>query len=237
MSSAFFIHDISNVDVRVAIWRHLLPRVELFYAVKTNPDQAIVDRCAKLATGFDVASPAEMLQVYKCGGNFEKVIYANPVKSPAHIAKALEYGIKKMTFDSVEELEKIKKVMPDAECVLRISTDSSLTTAIYNLNEKYGLPMNKVDDVLRAAKNLDMRIKGVAFHVGSGGVGVKAYASSIINARKIFDRAVELELPEMDFLDLGGGFSMVHPEPENNFNVVGPIISVLLEEHFADPKI
>ena len=41
-----------------------------------------------------------------------------------------------MTFDSREELQKIARYLPDAECVLRIATKE--TTAAYNLSEKYG---------------------------------------------------------------------------------------------------
>ena len=107
----------------MAIWRHILPRVELFYAVKTNPNQGIVDRVAALGGGFDVASPQEMEQVAKAGGDFKKVIYAHPVKNPADLEVAKKFGIKLMTFDSIEELEKIKKVIPDAECVIRIATE------------------------------------------------------------------------------------------------------------------
>jgi diaminopimelate decarboxylase len=47
-----------------------------------------------------------------------------------------------MTFDSVEELHKIKVNYPDAHCVLRITT--TVTTAVYNLNEKYGIDMEDV---------------------------------------------------------------------------------------------
>ena len=67
----------------------------------------------------------------------EKVIFANPVKQEYMIEAAKAYGIKKMTFDSTEELHKIKKIFPEAECVLRIATEA--TDAFYNLSEKFGL--------------------------------------------------------------------------------------------------
>jgi ornithine decarboxylase len=66
----------------------------------------------------------------------EKMIFANPVKSIPHFKFSCEKGIKKMTFDSKEELQKIARYFPDAECVLRIATKE--TTAAYNLNEKFG---------------------------------------------------------------------------------------------------
>jgi ornithine decarboxylase len=116
-----------------------MPKVELFYAVKTNPDSKIVERCHNLGTGFDVASTAEMEMVKSFGVDSENLIFANPVKSIEDLKTAKKFGIKKMTFDSIEELYKIKKIIPSAECVLRIATDASMTTALYNLNEKFGV--------------------------------------------------------------------------------------------------
>ena len=35
---AFYIFDSQSADERITLWRQFLPRVELFYAVKTNPN-------------------------------------------------------------------------------------------------------------------------------------------------------------------------------------------------------
>jgi ornithine decarboxylase len=78
-----------------------------------------------------------------------------------------------MTFDSIEELEKISKDFPGAECILRIATDT--TTALYNLSEKFGAPINEIETILKAAKKLGLYVKGVAFHTGSGGVTFDSY--------------------------------------------------------------
>ena len=82
-----------------------------------------------------------------------------------------------MTFDNEEELHKIKKNFPKADCVLRIETN--ITSAIYNLNEKFGAKMSDVPKLLELGKKLGLRIKGVAFHTGSGGVKFESYESSL----------------------------------------------------------
>ena len=140
-----------------------------------------------------------------------------------------------MTFDSIEELEKIKSVYPEADCVLRIATDVS--SAIYQLSEKFGALMSDVPDILKAAKNLGLRIKGVSFHTGSGGVKFETYRSSLLNARKIFDMAPDFGLEAMDLLDIGGGFTMIHPGTGKNFDEVAPMISDMIDEVFPDRNI
>jgi ornithine decarboxylase len=87
-----------------------------------------------------------MREVLKLGVNPEKCIYANPVKQEEHILVAKELGVKKMTFDSIEELHKIKKTFPQAECILRIAVEN--TTAVYNLSEKFGAFMEDVPKIL-----------------------------------------------------------------------------------------
>lgn len=44
-------------------------------------------------------------------------------------------------------------------------------------------------------------------------------------------------MPEMDFLDIGGGFTMIHPEGNKNFDSTGPKIGKLIDEYFPDPKV
>ena len=109
-----------------------------------------------------------------------------------------------MTFDTEEELDKIAKYFPQAEVVLRIAC--CVTDAKYQLSEKYGAHMEDVPSMLKKAKALCLKIIGVSFHTGSGGVSYKSYEGCIINARKVFDMAKKIGI-QMNFLDLGGGFS------------------------------
>ena len=123
-----------------------MPRVELFYAVKTNPQQSIIDRCMEHKTGFDVASGSEIKKIIASGGKPDMCIYASPIKKVADLLLAKEHGIKMMTFDCSEELYKIHKHFPEAQCVLRIATEK--TTALYNLSEKFGAFMTEVPELL-----------------------------------------------------------------------------------------
>ena len=101
-------------------WQRLCPRVEPFYAVKCNNDPAILQTLALLGTGFDCASRAEIDQVLQMGVSPERIIFANPCKIKSHVEFAKQKDVAMMTFDDEHELEKIKKIYPDAKLVLRI---------------------------------------------------------------------------------------------------------------------
>lgn len=57
-----------------------MPRVEMFYAVKSNPDQRVLQTCLNEGVGFDVASIGEMEDLVKLGCRGDRMIFANPVK-------------------------------------------------------------------------------------------------------------------------------------------------------------
>ena len=83
--------------------------------------------------------------------------------------------------------------------------------------------------MLQTAKDLGLRVKGVAFHTGSGGVTFASYNESLLNTRKVFDEALQLGLPPLEIVDIGGGFTMVSPEQEKNFDFVAPLISEAID--------
>ncbi|XP_076033116.1 ornithine decarboxylase-like [Oratosquilla oratoria] len=48
--------ELDDIVRKVERWRRLLPRVDLFYAVKCNPERVIIDTLVSLGCGFDCAS-------------------------------------------------------------------------------------------------------------------------------------------------------------------------------------
>lgn len=97
--------------------------------------------------------------------------------------------------------------------------------------------MDSIPELLQCAKDIGIRVKGVSFHVGSGGVPAISYLNSLENAKKIFEKNVELGLQPMDLVDIGGGYSMVNPDLNKNFVVVGSILNTRIDELFPDKSV
>lgn len=109
-----------------------------------------------------------------------------------------------MTFDNTDELYKIKKLFPDAELFLRISTDDS--SSLCRLSLKFGAAMDTTNELLTVAKSLGLNVVGVSFHVGSGASDPNAFWDAVKDARTVFDQAL-LHGYKLRTLDVGGGFS------------------------------
>jgi len=178
---------------------------------------------AKLGTGFDCASRAEIDLVLDLGVDPSRIIYAQPCKTKSYLRHARRVGVKQMTFDNSDELYKIKHCFPDAELVLRILTDDS--TSLCRLSEKFGASMDSTRELLQLAKGLDLNVVGVSFHVGSGASDPGSFAKSVQDARDVFDQAATLGF-DLRLLDVGGGFV------DETFERFAAVLNEALEEQF-----
>jgi ornithine decarboxylase len=91
-----FVVDHHEIRRNYAMFRKHLPRVQAYYAVKANPDPAIVKTLFDAGASFDVASMPEFNIVHenikswpaKKRQDFiwDKIVYANPVKDNRTLA-------------------------------------------------------------------------------------------------------------------------------------------------------
>lgn len=96
------------------------------------------------------------------------------------------------------------------------------------MTQKFGAPQTMYSSILDTCVKIGLTVRGVSFHVGSGGCSFSAYHDSILNAKKVFELAKQKGMPDLDILDIGGGFSMSAETEECNFDKVAPKIMNLL---------
>lgn len=151
-----------------------------------------------------------------------RIIYAHPCKTKSYLRHARNVGVTQMTFDNADELRKIKSCYPEAELVLRILTDDS--TSVCRLSTKYGASLEDAEELLHLAKDLELNLVGVSFHVGSGASDPTSFSAAVKDARHLFDRAAELGF-DLKLLDVGGGFV------DETFETFAENLHEALEEH------
>ncbi|CAD6565190.1 MAG: Ornithine decarboxylase [Alectoria sarmentosa] len=220
---AFFVADMGEVYRQHLRWKMNLKRVKPHYAVKCNPDPEVLRLLAGLGTGFDCASKSEIEQVLNLGVDPSRIIYAQPCKTNSYVRFAAERGVKQMTFDNSDELYKIKRFFPDAELFLRILTDDS--TSLCRLSDKFGASLGTTIDLLTLAKDLELNVTGVSFHVGSGASDPQSFDRAVRDARIVFDQAADIGY-SLKTLDVGGGFS------GDLFESMANVLSKALDENF-----
>lgn len=180
-------------------WVQSLPEVRPFYAVKCNSDPSLLAAMAAIGSGFDCGSRAEIESVLALG-----IIFANTCKMEFHIKYAATVGVNLTTFDSVAEVEKIRKLHPKFSLLMRIKSPEDGRAPRRASDSKFGALPEEVAPLLHAAQ---LSVVGVSFHVGTAVKNFKAYAAAIEAAKTAFETAARLGMPQMRVLNIGGGFS------------------------------
>lgn len=199
--SAFYVVNLGSIVEQHNTWRELLPTVRPYYAVKCNPNPAVIDMLHILGVGFDCASKDEIRLVKERGA--DDIVFANPCKAGGDIQFARAEGVDTLVVDDVNELLKIKLYHPEAKLIVRIMTNDSHSACRFNC--KFGAALEDLDDLMVTAASMDLNVVGVSFHVGSQCRDPSVYREAIANARRVFDIAESLGRP-MSLLDIGGGF-------------------------------
>jgi len=229
--SVFTTVDLGRLIYQARLWKRYLPRVQPYYAVKSNPDINILRSLFILGVNFDCASKGEIQQILEIGAEPSQIIYANPAKGFDHIIYAREKDVRLMTFDNIFELQKILQNFPNAELVLRISSND--TMSLLPFGYKFGARKDDAFALIAACSELKANLVGISFHVGSGCYSPVAFIDTLHRAREMFSEAEKYGI-NLSLLDIGGGFPGDDEGPitfSEIASAIAPVIDSLFPSH------
>ncbi|MCX8109550.1 MAG: type III PLP-dependent enzyme [Verrucomicrobiae bacterium] len=193
-------------------FRRYFPKVQVYYAVKANPDPAIVRTLYLEGSSFDVASWTEFQLVYENIRHlparqrqdfiWDKIIYANPIK-PRETLQKLDPYKPLVTYDNIEELRKIRRFAPHAGLVLRLRVPN--TGSMVELSSKFGCDPGDAVDLIQAAFDMKLVVEGLSFHVGSQCTNPLNFVQALNMASAVMNEARSRGY-NIRILDIGGGF-------------------------------
>jgi ornithine decarboxylase len=185
-----------------------LPGVELYYALKPLPLAEVVAELNELGAHFDVATSGELRLIRTQGVPPERCMHTHPIKSPAEIATALRYGIRRFVVDNPDELRKFTRHRKRVELLLRVSFRNP--AAVVDLSRKFGCEPAAVPALLDMAADLGLSVRGLSFHVGSQVADPGKYVEAIAACRDLLSDATARGHTGLDCLDIGGGFPVAY---------------------------
>ncbi len=234
-----FVIDHDELRKNYRQFRRYLPRVQVYYAVKANPDPAIVRTLYKEGASFDVASMPEFMIVHKNIENlpakerqdwiWDKIIYANPTKPTATLEELNQYK-PLVTFDNFEEIVKIKKHAPNAGLALRLKVPN--TGAMVELSSKFGASPGEAVDLILAADKAGLAVEGISFHVGSQTTNFENYVQALSLTASVFQEARDRGYTKMNLIDIGGGFPAPYDASVKPFRELAKVINSEIDRLF-----
>ena len=175
----------------------------IHYAVKANPERAVVERLVQLGSGFDAASRGEIELVLSQGADPSHVSFGNTIKRASDIAFAHHAGVTLFAADDEAELDKIAAHAPGARVYIRLLVDNP--EADWPLSRKFGVPVERVLPLLAHARAVGLVPHGLSFHVGSQTREARMWAGTLDRVAEVWAEARAAGF-DLRLLNIGGGF-------------------------------
>jgi len=223
--------DIEAVAERYAALSAGLAGARIHYAVKANPERAVIERLAALGSRFDAASRAEIELCLSQGAAPADISFGNTVKRPADIAWAHGIGIDLFAADAEEELQKIAAHAPGARVYIRLLVEHS--PGDWPLSRKFGCAPEEALRLIGTAWNLGLRPVGLSFHVGSQTRQAAMWRPVLDIVAEVW-HAARAQGFALDLLNIGGGFPAFYGEPVQAAEAYGSQVMAEIRARFGD---
>lgn len=195
------------------------------YAVKANPNAAVLATLSRAGLGADVVSIGEYRRARAAGIPAECIVFSGVGKTEPEMAEAIKGGLLQFNVESIEEARTLSAVASSmgspAAVGFRINPDveagahAKITTG--TADNKFGIPPEQALAAFSEANELPgLQVTGITVHIGS-------QLTSLDPLKKAFVRLGELLATvraaghDIRLVDLGGGLGVPHgrdqPEP------------------------
>jgi ornithine decarboxylase len=225
----FLVLDLDVVAERYRALRAALPEADVFYAVKANPEPAVLRLLLGLGCRFDVASAGEVDLCLEIGATGADLSFGNTVKKVSAIRHAFEHGVRLFAFDADSELDKLTAHAPGSTVFCRVLCDGS--GADWPLSRKFGCDPALAVDLLRRAAAQGHEV-GVSFHVGSQQRDTAAWDRALAGVADLLAQLRGSGI-EPALVNLGGGFPGRYLEPVDEVADYGRAIVRSLRRRFG----
>ncbi len=226
----FLVLDLDVIKANYEALRTKLPYAKVYYAVKANPDDAVVSLLRDLGSNFDVATRYELDQLLRLGVGPDRLSFGNTIKKERDIAYFYEKGVRLFVTDSPSDLDKISRAAPGSKVFFRLLTEG--LGADWPLSKKFGSHPDLARQLIKLSVRLGLEPYGISFHPGSQQRDVGAWSSAITTAGQLFRWAREEANVKLKMLNMGGGFPADYVEPTDTLQQYAEDISRFLDNNF-----
>ena len=174
-----YVYSRATLERHARVFREALSSLDnphIAFAVKANPNLAVLKILANEGYGADVVSGGELTRALAAGMKPEDIVFSGVGKTHAELLQGLDEGIGQFNIESEEEGYELSAIAARqgkrAACALRVNPDVDARThakiSTGKSENKFGVPLDRAAEIysgLAREDGLDMR--GIAVHIGS----------------------------------------------------------------------
>ena len=195
-------------------------RVHLAYAIKANPNLAVLRVLAAEGYGADVVSGGELARALAAGIPAGDVVFSGVGKTRAELERGLAEGIGQFNLELEEEGEVLAALARarglTADAVLRVNPDVDAGThakiSTGRKQNKFGVPIDQAPaNYARLAGLPGLNLRGVAIHIGSQLADLAPLEAAYARVGELV-AALRAGGQRVTHVDLGGGLGVPYRE-------------------------
>lgn len=186
------------------------------YAVKANPNSAIIATLASAGLGADVVSGGEYRRARAAGVATSKIVFSGVGKTEEEMRVALEGGLYQFNLESMAEAEMLSAVATamgrTAPVGFRVNPDvaagghAKITTGA--AENKFGIAIGEaLEAYSRTAALPGLSVQGVAVHIGSQLTDLSPLERAFTRVGELIER-LRADGHRIGVADLGGGLGV-----------------------------
>ena len=225
-STPFYLYDEEIIQNKVLFLNSLDFKFDFkfHFAVKANPNLAILNLIKKYNFGAEVVSAGELFKSLKAGFDPTSVIFDGPGKTEFDLKYAITQQIKSINVENLEEIAFINEYSLNKGLItnigIRINPDidaktlDKITTG--KSGGKFGVSVDQID-FEKIAKFKGVKLTTLSEHIGSQITDHNQLISSYQKLISLADK-INTSLKTIQTLDFGGGFGVIdHSDKKLNF--------------------
>lgn len=199
-----------------------VPDKLIAFAVKANPNLAVLKVLQSQGYGADVVSVGEMRRALAAGIAPEMIVFSGVGKTREELVAGLEAEIGQFNIESEEEglelAEVAREMGREAQCTLRINPDVDAGThdkiSTGKADNKFGVPISQAGQIFgKLAGEGGVTLRGVAVHIGSQLGDLAPLESAFAKIGELVG-ALRGAGHEITHVDLGGGLGVPYKQDE-----------------------
>lgn len=192
--------------------------VRFFYAAKALTNINILRYIKSIGCNVDCSSVNEVLLAVRAGFAPENILYTSSNIHFSEIEKAVELGVN-INIDSLSNLDKFGAKYGHTYPVgvrmrPNIMAGGNLKISTGHDRSKFGIPIEQTQEVLNLVNKHGLFIRTLHIHTGSEIKDVEVFAKGI---EVLFE--VAKDFPELEVVDLGGGFKVPYKPGEEGTDI------------------
>ena len=205
----------------------VLENYKIHFAAKSLSNISILKFIKKMGAGLDAVSIEEVMIGLKCGFNKDEILYTPNGVSFEEIKQAFKLGVK-INLDSIESVKDFVNDFGNQSITVRINpgiyAGGNDNVSVGHSKSKFGIPEERIDELLDMEKKDKIKITGLHIHTGSDITKNNQFKEGI---KKIF--SIARDFRNIESIDLGGGIKIPYFKDDTSTNLNDYVKEVLKE--------